>query len=322
MLPPLSAEFAPLIEAFPSFDLDAASLGLIRPLMDAELDLEPDDALTIRDDIALGADGQPDVPIRVYEPTTQLDEAGALRPALVWIHGGGYVMGSCRNDARLLAALTTTLGIVCVSVDYRLAPEHPFPAPLDDCYSVLAHVIDRAANFGVDPTLVGIGGLSAGGGLCAALGLLARDRGELTVAFQLLDSPMLDDRQQTTSSQLDGIPVWSKLSNTFGWASYLGDLSGADSLPGSLPDHAAPGRVEDLSGLPSTFIAVGAVDGFRDEDVDYATRLAAAGVPCELHVYAGTPHGFRLFGDTAAGRQSLADITRWLGTQIDPPASR
>lgn len=314
-LPPLNAEFAALIDAFPAFDLDAASLEVIRPLMDAEPELEPDERLTIRDAIATGTAGNPDVAIRIYEPTPRLDTLTAPRPAMVWIHGGGYVMGSVRNDSRLLAHLVTSLGITCISVDYRLAPEHPYPAPLDDCYSALAHVVTTSDELGIDPTRIGIGGLSAGGGLCAALGLLARDRGELAVAFQLLDSPMLDDRQQTGSSRLDDLPVWSRGSNTFGWASYLGELSGADELP----VHAAAGRVDDLSGLPPTFIAVGAVDGFRDEDVDYARRLSESGVACELHVYAGAPHGFRLFGTTAVGTQSITDITRWIGVQVGQP---
>ena len=162
-----------------------------------------------------------------------------------------------------------------MSVDYRLAPETPYPGPLEDCYRGLVWTYEHADELGIDPERIGIMGVSAGGGLAAALALLARDRGEVPVAFQLLDSPMLDDRQRTPSSRQDGLAVWSRGSNTFGWKSYLGDLYGRDDVPAT----AAPARATDLSGLPPAFVSVGAVDGFRDEDIDYALRLNQAGVP-------------------------------------------
>ena len=152
-------------------------------------------------------------------------------------------------------------------------------------------------------------GVSAGGGLAAALCLLARDRGEVPVAFQLLDQPMLDDRQVTPSSREDGLAVWSRDSNTFGWKSYLGDLYGADDVPPT----AAPARATDLSGLPPAFVSVGAADGFRDEDIDYALRLNQAGVPTELHVYPGGCHGFNVMApDAAVTKQCLRNMEDWL----------
>jgi acetyl esterase/lipase len=155
--------------------------------------------------------------------------------------------------------------------------------------------------------------VSAGGGLAAALALLARDRGEVPVAFQLLDSPMLDDRQRTASSRQDGLPVWSRGSNTFGWKSYLGDLYGRDDVPAT----AAPARATDLSGLPPAFVSVGAVDGFRDEDVDFALRLNQAGVPAELHVYPGACHGFNLLAPGApVAKQCNRDMEEWLRGQV------
>lgn len=154
--------------------------------------------------------------------------------------------------------------------------------------------------------------MSAGGGLAAAVALRARDDGGPSLAFQLLDSPMLDDRQRTPSSRADGLAVWSRDSNAFGWRSYLGALHGADEVPA----HAAPARAADLSGLPPTLVLVGAVDGFRDEDVDYATRLAQAGVATELHVYPGAPHGFSRFPDVAVSRQAAADVLRWLARRF------
>ena len=159
-------------------------------------------------------------------------------------------------------------------------------------------------------------GMSAGGGLAAALTLLARDRGEVTLAFQLLDSPMLDDRQATASSRQDDLPVWSRGSNAFGWHAYLGELSGREDVPAT----AAPARAADLAGLPPAFVSVGAVDGFRDEDVAYAQRLNEAGVPTELHVYPGACHGFHLLAPHApVTRRSMDNLKAWLGGQLRRP---
>jgi acetyl esterase/lipase len=141
---------------------------------------------------------------------------------------------------------------------------------------------------------------------------LARDRGEVPVAFQLLDMPMLDDRQVTPSSRQDGLAVWSRSSNTFGWKSYLGDLYGRDDVPYT----AAPARAADLSGLPPAFVSVGAVDGFRDEDIDYALRLNQAGVPTELHVYPGACHGYQIAADAPVTKQAARDKVEWLSRQI------
>ena len=162
------------------------------------------------------------------------------------------------------------------------------------------------------PGHIGIAGASAGGGLAAALALLARDRGEVPLRFQLLDCPMLDDRQITPSSRLDGLHIWSRDSNTFGWRSYLGDLYGTADVP----PYAAPGRATDLRGLPPAYVCVGAVDGFRDEDIDYAMRLNQAGVPTELHVYPGVPHGVMLFPDAPVAKRYVRGIEEWIGRQL------
>lgn len=311
-LPSLAPEFEAFLALLPAFDLSDDSLETVRPLMADEAERVPLDGVHISDLLADGRRGG-GVAVRRYQPAGDAPPEG--RPALLWIHGGGYVMGSYRNDAELLERLVAELGLVCLSVEYRLAPEHPFPAPLEDCYTALEWAHHHADELGLDPTRIGIGGLSAGGGLCAGLALLAGERGEVPVAFQLLDSPMLDDRRITVSARFDDLPLWTQVSNIFGWSSYLGELSGADELPAP----AAAGRVEDLAllaGLPPTLVMVGAVDGFRDEDVAYATRLAAAGVDCELHVYPGAPHGIRLFGDTPTARQSYTDTARWLARQI------
>jgi acetyl esterase/lipase len=168
---------------------------------------------------------------------------------------------------------------------------------------------EHAAELGIDAECIGVMGVSAGGGLAAALALLARDRGEVPVAFQLLDSPMLDDRQTTPSSTQEGLAVWSRGSNSFGWKSYLGDLYGRADVPAT----AAPARATDLAGLPPALMSVGAVDGFRDEDVDYALRLNQAGVPTELHVYPGACHGFTVLAPQAAvTKQCLRNMEDWL----------
>jgi acetyl esterase/lipase len=230
------------------------------------------------------------------------------------MHGGGYVLGSATMDDPLFDAMTPSLGVVGVSVDYRLAPETPYPGPLEDCYRALLWTYEHADELGVDRDRIGVHGLSAGGGLAAALALLASERGEVQLAFEMLDSPMLDDRQVTASSRVDGLPVWSRESNTFGWRSYLGDRYGAEVIPST----AAPARATDaeLAALPPTFVSVGAVDGFLDEDVEYARRLMQVGVATELHVYAGACHGYQMATGSEVAIRSRRDLGEWLGRQV------
>ncbi|OBS02685.1 alpha/beta hydrolase [Mycobacterium gordonae] len=215
--------------------------------------------------------------VRLYRP------AGVTGPtaALVWMHGGGYVFGSAKQDDALCLRFSKALGITVASVDYRLAPEHPYPAPLEDCYAALTWLAGLPA---VDPDRVAIGGASAGGGLAAALALLARDRGDVEPVFQLLVYPMLDDRSSSTPADPNH-RLWDPRSNQFGWTSYLG---GAD------PAVAVPARRADLSGLPPAWIGVGTHDLFHDEDIEYARRLVEAGVPCQVERIPGAFHGFDL----------------------------
>lgn len=243
--------------------------------------------------ITLGAG----VGVRLFRPAGLPEPA----PALLWIHGGGYVMGTAQQDDALCRRFSRKLGITVASVEYRLAPEHPYPASLEDCYAALTWLTGLPA---VDPNRVAIGGASAGGGLVAALALLARDRGDVAPAFQLLVYPMLDDR----SSSAFGVPanpnyrMWSPRGNQFGWAAYLGD---------SDPQVAVPARQDDLSGLPPAWIGVGTHDLFHDEDLAYAERLKAAGVPCEVEVVPGAFHGFDLV-------VSKAEVSRrFFATQCD-----
>ncbi|QLL07912.1 alpha/beta hydrolase [Mycobacterium vicinigordonae] len=214
---------------------------------------------------------------RLYRPLNAAEPG----PALLWIHGGGYVLGSAQQDDQLCLGFSRRLGITVASVEYRLAPEHPYPAPLEDCYAVLQWM---AALPAVDRDRVAIGGASAGGGLAAALALLARDRGEITPAFQLLVYPMLDDRSAAAPAN-PNFRLWDPVANRFGWTSYLGSAD---------PAVAVPARRGDLSGLPPAWIGVGTHDLFHDEDIEYARRLTEAGVPCQLQTIPGAFHGFDL----------------------------
>jgi acetyl esterase/lipase len=205
-------------------------------------------------------------------------------------------------------------GLVGGAVQYRLAPEHPYPAGLEDSYSGLKWLKEHGESVGVDTDSIGIGGPSAGGGMAAALALLVRDRGEFEIDYQLLIYPMIDDTRTTVTANWD-VPVWGPESNHYGWSSYLGELFESTAVP----PHAAPARESNLEGLPPTFIMVGTLDAFADEDIAYAQRLNHAGVPTELHVYPGAPHGFDGFAaSTAVARQARSDINAFLGRMLSP----
>ncbi|MFE6922075.1 alpha/beta hydrolase [Nocardia sp. NPDC057663] len=220
------------------------------------------------------------VRIRLHRPRAAV--AGPL-PALLWIHGGGYVLGLPEQDDALCRRLAESLGIVVAAVDYRLAPEHPYPAGLEDCYDAMTWL---ARHPDIDARRVAIGGASAGGGLAASLALLARDRGEVTPVCQLLVYPMLDDRTSARSDLDDSRwRLWDRRSNRFGWAAYLGDAD---------PETAVPARRTDLAGTAPAWIGVGTADLFHDESTAYSKRLADAGVPCSVEIVPGAFHGFDL----------------------------
>ncbi|MCC9074649.1 alpha/beta hydrolase [Litorilinea aerophila] len=259
-----------------------------------------------RDEHAPGPAGAPDVMVRVYEP----EDRPEILPALLWIHGGGYVLGSVEQDDLKAKSLALSLNCVVASVEYRLAPEHPFPAPLEDCYAALKWLAASADQLGVNPKRIAIGGASAGGGLAAGLGLLARDRGEVDVCYQLLIYPMLDDTNvKPAGPGTPDAPLWTRANNLIGWRSYLGQEPGSEGIS----TYAAPFRAQDVSGLPPTFVGVGTPDLFRDEDIAYAQRLMQAGVPTELHVYADGFHAFDLFApESDAAQRFTAEYTRLL----------
>lgn len=255
------------------------------------------------DHYAPGPDGGPEVMVRIYQPEARPDTL----PALLWIHGGGYVLGRVQWDDLRAKGMVLALNCVVASVEYRLAPEHPFPAPLEDCYSALKWLADSADQFGINSARIAIGGASAGGGLAAGLGLLARDRAEVDVCYQLLIYPMIDDTNvEQAGPDVPDAPLWTRANNLVGWHSYLGEEPGSEGISA----YAAAIRAEDVSGLPPTYIGVGTPDLFRDEDIAFAQRLMKAGVPTELHVYADGFHGFDGFAaESDAAQRFTAEHT-------------
>jgi acetyl esterase/lipase len=238
----------------------------------------------------------------------------AAAAGIVWLHGGGLVLASYDADAAFLDRLVAATGCVAVSVDYRLAPETPYPGAIDDAFGGLAFLHESADELGVDAARLVVGGFSAGGGLAAACALRARDEG-IRLVHQHLIYAMLDDRQSTPSSRWDMLAGWPRELNTFAWRCYLGELYGTDDVPA----YAAPARADDLVGLAPAYIHVGGLDGFVHENLDYASRLIDAGVPTELHVFPGAPHGFDFFAPEAAlsinaNAVSEAALSRVLGS--------
>ncbi|MEU0671965.1 alpha/beta hydrolase [Streptomyces sp. NPDC006172] len=263
----------------------------------------------VEEQMAQGPPGAPEVALLICRPTT----VTGPRPVVYYIHGGGMVVGSHRLGMPLDWA--EELGLVVVSVEYRLAPENPHPAPVEDCYAGLLWTAEHAKEIGGDPDRIILAGGSAGGGLTAAVALLARDRKGPRAIGQVLMCPMLDDRNDTPSAhQMAGLGVWDRTSNETGWGALLGEARGtADVSP-----YAAPARADDLSGLPPAFIDVGSAETFRDEDVAYASRIWQAGGSAELHVWPGGFHGFDAMVPQAALSQAARAIRlRWLRRLLD-----
>ncbi|MDE2463086.1 MAG: alpha/beta hydrolase [Alphaproteobacteria bacterium] len=235
--------------------------------------------------------------------------------AYLHVHGGGLVMGTPEISLQTCVDLVRRFGLTVVSVDYRLAPEHPYPAAVEDCYRALHWLYAKAEELGVDRDRIVVGGESAGGGLAAALCVLARDRGEVRVAFQHLTYPMLDDRTTSPYSHPHaGRLVWTQPSNEFGWRAYLSATPGGKDTPA----YAAAARTERLEGLPPAFIATGALDLFLEENIEYARRLVRAGVPTELHVYPGAFHAFDMITDAKVSQAFRNDWRRALERALSP----
>ena len=250
----------------------------------------PDNPNVTREDRTVpGPEGDPDITVRIYRP---LNATGEL-PGVYFIHGGGMILGNVAGEDPVATMICDQVGAIVVSVEYRLAPENPHPAPVEDCYAGLVWMAKNAADLGFDPHRLAIYGGSAGGGLCIATALLARDRGGPALKFIMPIYPMIDDTNETPSShEIVDIGIWDRAGNIEAWEWYLGGKE-ADQ-------YAAPTRAQDLSGLPPAFIDVGTVDLFRDEDIAFAQRLMAAGVPTELHIHPGSYHAAETFAADSA----------------------
>ncbi|ASY34282.1 putative alpha/beta hydrolase domain-containing protein [Streptomyces sp. Tu6071] len=312
--PPFDPELAAVLDTFPGVEVPSleeipAMRGTVLgnfpvPTLD---ELRAGGEFEIEKREVPGPAGDPDITLYLCRPA---DATGAI-PVLYHTHGGGMILGDALTGLpQMLDEWTRDLGIGIVSVEYRLAPEHPDPAPVEDCYAGLVWTAEHAAELGFDPERIIIGGGSAGGGLAAGVALAARDRGGPALLGQLLMCPMLDDRNDTPSAvQMAGTGLWDREANHMGWTALLGERRGGPDVS----PYAAPARAVDLAGLPPAFVDVGSAETFRDEDVAYASRLWACGVQTELHVWPGGFHGFDGIAPQAALSQTARTTrTEWL----------
>lgn len=297
----VAKELDAAIDVFPEIDFGidiaafrAAFTDREAPPLPAELE-----AVAMTEKFIPGPEGAPDVRVLQYDPPG----AKKARPAVLEIHGGGYVLGTADMSDMANRAMALQLDCVVVSVDYRLAPETPWPGSLEDNYAALKWLAANAAELGIDPARIAVVGGSAGGGHAAALAIHARNEGGPRICFQLIDYPMLDDRTclDPEPHPYAGEFVWTPEHNLFGWRALLAGEPGGDEVH----ETAAPARVKDPAGLPPAFISIGALDLFLDESLEYTRRLARAGVPVELHVIPGAYHGFGIAADSPQAKQAV-----------------
>ena len=296
-------ELLPLLDFVPQLTLTRETLPAMREMkFEVPGDEPPGDPPRLLE--VPGPVGAPPVPIRLFVPRGE----ARLRPGILQIHGGGYVLGSAEISDAENRVMALEQDAVIVSVDYRLAPETPFPGPVEDCYAALQWFAANAGELGVDPDRIVVLGASAGGGLAAATALLARDRGGPRLAGQFLIYPMLDYRtggeEDRSRNPHVGEFIWTRDFNRFGWDA----MRGTEPIDPARIHHLSPALAEDLSALPPTYIGTGALDLFLEEDVDYAMRLAHAGIATELHVYPGAIHAFDMMGGSEVARCFAADL--------------
>jgi triacylglycerol lipase len=283
----VAPEARELLAQFPPLVPTAATLAEFRSTV---LSLYPSEEVGQEERFVPGFDGAPKVRVLIYRPATRTSPA----PAILYIHGGGFVAGRPDMMNGASQKLADTLGAVVIALQYRLPPETPFPGPVEDCYAALDWLFTEAETLGIDPARIALYGQSAGGGLAAATALLARDQGRHRLAAQFLLYPMLDPRTGTPDAPVDnsttGEFLWTREANRFGWAAMRGTGAVEDARLG----HFAPSLAQDLGGLPATFMAVGSIDLFLEENAAFALRLSRAGVPIDLRIYPGGVHGFEV----------------------------
>ena len=311
---PFDPELAAFVEMLPTSDFSdvessrARVSELVRP-MNANVDTS---GVRIDDHEVSGPDGN-SVLVRVYVPEGDTPAGG--RPALLDIHGGGFCVGDIDMEHGFATNVARELGVVVAPVEYRLAPEHPFPAGVEDCYAALSWLHAEAAALGIDPARVGVGGQSAGGGLAAATVLLARDRGGPRVCFQFLGIPELDHRLETASMRaFVDTPMWHRANAELSWRFYLG------GEPAEVSPYASPGIATDLRGLPPAYVTTMEFDPLRDEGILYALRLMEAGVTVELHTFPGTFHGSGVIPTAAVSRRAQRELMGALARGLDVDA--
>ncbi|MFJ3667217.1 alpha/beta hydrolase [Streptomyces sp. NPDC090106] len=314
--PGLDPELRDLLADMPLMtQLTPEVLAHLRQLPSAPVDSLLADRPVNRRDITVPAGDGAAIPLTVFTPA-HTDHRVTAAPCVYWMHGGGMVMGDRFSQIDIPLEWLDALGAVVVTVDYRLAPEATGTTPVDDCYQGLLWVAEHSAELGIDPARIVVAGASAGGGLAAGVTLLARDRGTPAIAAQVLIGPMLDHRNTSASSRqyAHGPGIWTRDMNEFGWRCLLGDLTGD-----RIPAHVSPALADDLSGLPATYIDTGSAEVFRDEDVDYAGRIWAAGGQAELHVWAGGFHGFdALYPKARVSATARRTRTDWLTRTLTP----
>ncbi|WP_351225840.1 alpha/beta hydrolase [Streptomyces sp. NPDC002133] len=316
--PDLDPELSALLADMPLMSqLSTETVAQLRRLPPTPVETFLEGRAVDRCEVAVPSPDGAQIPLSIFSPGGAGRTAGA--PCIYWMHGGGMIMGDRFSQIDIPLEWLERFGAVVISVDYRLAPEVTGTTLVDDCYQGLLWVAEHADDLGVDPARIVVAGASAGGGLTAGVALMARDRGTPPIAAQMLICPMLDHRNITTSSrQYSGGPgVWTREMNEFGWRSVLGELADEE-----VPSYVSPALADDLSGLPTTYVDAGSAEVFRDEDVDYATRIWAAGGQAELHVWAGGFHGFDALCPqvrvSAAARRTRND---WLARVLSPSSA-
>ncbi|TDZ34022.1 Carboxylesterase NlhH [Colletotrichum spinosum] len=315
--PPYDPQLVPVIGKNPPYPRkreDVVPGRRIRATAAAPLQasIRNDVQLSVEDRTIPGPDG--DIPLVILQSKNPSTPHGR-RPGIVFVHGGGMLLGDAFLGLAFYAEVAKTLDAVVASVEYRLAPEHPAPAPQDDCFAALRWVSAHAAELGIDPARVMIAGASAGGGIAAGVALRARDEGGPPLCAQLLVYPMLDDRNRTASGRQyareDG--AYDGADNDFAWSCVLGGRRRGGAESGGVSAYVAPGRATELAGLPPAYIDVGSAEPFRDDNVRYASRLWEAGVQADLHVWSGGFHGFDLLGLPVRAEVSQAAIDTRMG---------
>ncbi|MEU8088838.1 alpha/beta hydrolase [Micromonospora sp. NPDC049101] len=301
-----ATDLADRLSALPRVDYAdlPATRAALRAAVAHHRPYQPSRPVEVGDRLVPGPPGAPPVAVRVYRP-----DADRPQPALIYLHWGGFVTGDLETVHQTCLRLADRIDAVVVNVGYRLAPEHPFPAGLEDCYAALEWLAKEGAGLGVDTGRIAVGGESAGGGLAAALALAVRDRGGPALRLQCLLFPALDDRLETVSARaFTDTPMWDRHNAQVSWRYYLGDAAGGDAVD----PLAAPARADDLGGLPPAYVLACEYDPLRDEALTYAHRLIQAGVKSRIGYHPGTFHACIALGDTATAQQILTEQESWL----------